>query len=84
MYFNTNLTRTLFRVLVPLCWFGVKEWSEMQRMHDVRHWRKTGLFDRLLSFDGRAGTDRRGVRAATAGALHPRFDPIPTGNGGIW
>ncbi len=39
------------RVLVPLCWFGVMEWREMQEMFDVRRWRKTGLFDRLLSFN---------------------------------
>ena len=41
------------RVLVPLCWFGAMEWREMQEMFDVRRWRKTGLFDRLLSFNVR-------------------------------
>ena len=46
------------RVLVPLCWFGVMEWREIQDMHDVRRWRKTALFDRLLSFDVRLA-DRR-------------------------
>ena len=48
------------RVLVPLCWFGVMEWREMQEMFDVRRWRKTGLFDRLLSFDVRLADSRPG------------------------
>ena len=48
------------RVLVPLCWFGVMEWREMQEMFDVRRWRKTGLFDRLLSFSVRLADSRRG------------------------
>ena len=49
------------RVLVPLCWFGVMEWREIQDMHDVRRWRKTALYDRLLSFDVRlADGGRRG------------------------
>ncbi|MCY3875101.1 MAG: hypothetical protein OXF88_12520 [Rhodobacteraceae bacterium] len=46
------------RVLVPLGWFGVMEWREVQDMNDVRRWRKTALFDRLLSFDVRL-VDRR-------------------------
>ena len=46
------------RVLVPLCWFGVMEWREIQDMHDVRRWRKTALFDRLLSFDVRLADGR--------------------------
>ena len=46
------------RVLVPLCWFGVMEWREMQEMFDVRRWRKTGLFDRLLSFNVRLADSR--------------------------
>lgn len=41
------------RVLVPPCWFWLMEWQEMQDMHDRRRWRKTALFDRLLSFDVR-------------------------------
>ena len=48
------------RVLVPLCWFGVMEWREIQDMHDVRRWRKTALFDRMLSFDVRLADGRRG------------------------
>ena len=48
------------RVLVPLCWFGVMEWREVQDMHDVRRWRKTALYDRLLSFDVRLADGRRG------------------------
>ena len=48
------------RVLVPLCWFGAMEWREMQEMFDVRRWRKTGLFDRLLSFDVRLVDSRLG------------------------
>ena len=48
------------RVLVPLCWFGVLEWREMQEMFDVRRWRKTGLFDRLLSFNVRLADSRPG------------------------
>ena len=48
------------RVLVPLCWFGVLEWREIQDMHDVRRWRKTALYDRLLSFDVRLADGRRG------------------------
>ena len=46
------------RVLVPLCWFGVIEWREMKEMFDVRRWRKTGLFDRLLSFNVRLADGR--------------------------
>ncbi|MYK32443.1 MAG: hypothetical protein F4051_12225 [Boseongicola sp. SB0670_bin_30] len=45
----------------PLCWFGVMEWREIQDMHDVRRWRKTALFDRMLSFDVRLADGRRGV-----------------------
>ena len=48
------------RVLVPLYWFGVMEWREMQEMFDVRRWRKTGLFDRLLSFNVRLADSRPG------------------------
>lgn len=48
------------RVLVPLCWFGVMEWREVQEMFDVRRWRKTGLFDRLLSFNVRLADSRPG------------------------
>ena len=48
------------RVLVPLCWFGVMEWREIQDMHDVRRWRKTALYDRLLSFNVRLADGRRG------------------------
>ena len=48
------------RVLFPLCWFGVMEWREIQDMHDVRRWRKTALFDRMLSFDVRLADGRPG------------------------
>ena len=48
----------LSRVLVPLGWFGVMEWREMQEMFDARRWRKTVLFDRLLSFDVRLSDSR--------------------------
>ena len=39
------------RALGPLRWFGLMELREMQHVHDVVRWRKTALFDRLLSFD---------------------------------
>ena len=48
------------RVLVPLCWFGAMEWKEAREMFEVRRWRKTGLFDRLLSFDVRLAKSRPG------------------------
>ena len=32
----------------------------MQEMFDVRRWRKTGLFDRLLSFNVRLADSRPG------------------------
>lgn len=48
------------RVLVPLCWFGLMEWRQMQDMHDRVRWRKTALFDRLLSFDVRLADHRSG------------------------
>ena len=48
------------RVLVLLCWFGAMEWREMREMFDVRRWRKTGLFDRLLSFNVRLADSRPG------------------------
>ena len=39
---------------------GNMEWREMQEMFDVRRWRKTGLFDRLLSFNVRLADSRPG------------------------
>ena len=60
------------RVLVPLCWFGVIEWREMKEMFDVRRWRKTGLFDRLLSFNVRLA-DRHNRFAAMRAAFDGRY-----------
>ena len=39
------------RVLQPLLWFGLVEFSDVQGLGDVRRWRNSALFDRFLSFD---------------------------------
>ena len=39
------------RVLRPLLWFGLVEFSDPEGQREVRRWPKTALFDRLLSFD---------------------------------
>ena len=48
------------RVLMPLCWFGAMERREIQDMHDVRRWRKTAVFDWMMSFEVRLADGRRG------------------------
>lgn len=69
------------RVLVPLCWFGVMEWREIQDMHDVRRWRKTALFDRMMSFDVRLADGRPG-RALMVAEKRESGGGCPRGSAG--
>ena len=41
------------RILRPLLWFGLMNCWEPEGMFEIRYWRKSGLFDRFLSFDVR-------------------------------
>ena len=50
-------TMFVWRILWPLRWFGLLESRGPEETWDVA-WRKSGLFDRFLSFDVRLSDNR--------------------------
>ena len=57
MHWNAEGSMFVGRVLGPLRWFGLLEYRGPPDTAEVG-WRKTGLFDRFLSFDARLAKDR--------------------------